>query len=78
VLSLIFFPVLHPQYKLEYFKDAKWEPEWITIAEELVCTQFELSYYKFSQEEIKITKGDAGKTASGKSVGFLFFILMDS
>ena len=43
--------VLHPQYKLEYFKNANWEPEWIRTAEEIFRTQFELHYGKENNAE---------------------------
>ena len=36
--------VLHPRYKLEYFKKAGWEPDWINTAEELVRTSFNKFY----------------------------------
>ena len=35
--------MLHPCHKLQYFKNAGWEDEWIESAEEIVRTQF-LSY----------------------------------
>lgn len=40
----MFFPVLHPRHKLEYFRRAGWEPEWIETASEIVRTKFEESY----------------------------------
>ncbi|KAF8985612.1 hypothetical protein BDQ17DRAFT_1191795, partial [Cyathus striatus] len=36
--------ILHPQYKLQYFKNAGWQPEWIAMAKELLHIQFELHY----------------------------------
>jgi hypothetical protein len=36
--------VLHPRYKLQYFKDASWEDNWIDTVNELVCGAFEGSY----------------------------------
>ena len=36
--------MLHPQHKLDYFKKAGWEEEWITKAKEIVRTEFERSY----------------------------------
>jgi len=36
--------VLHPQHKLEYFKNAGWEQEWIDEAEKIVRAEFERSY----------------------------------
>ena len=40
--------VLHPQHKLEYFKKARWEEDWVTKAEEIVHTEFACSY-KYSE-----------------------------
>lgn len=36
--------VLHPRHKLEYFKQAVWEDDWIEIAENLVRDEFQRSY----------------------------------
>ncbi|KAF8812982.1 hypothetical protein BYT27DRAFT_7056681, partial [Phlegmacium glaucopus] len=36
--------ILHPQYKLEYFRTAKWEEEWIDNAKGLLRMQFDQSY----------------------------------
>ncbi|KIM51226.1 hypothetical protein SCLCIDRAFT_47551, partial [Scleroderma citrinum Foug A] len=36
--------VLHPHYQLDYFKQAKWQAEWINTAHELVCSTYRLSY----------------------------------
>ncbi|KAF8991788.1 hypothetical protein BDQ17DRAFT_1254536, partial [Cyathus striatus] len=41
--------ILHSQYKLQYFKNTGWQPEWITTAKELLCTQFELHYRDFDE-----------------------------
>ena len=38
------FSVLHPQHKLKYFKNARWEVEWINTAENLVHDEFDRSY----------------------------------
>jgi hypothetical protein len=40
-----FAQVLHPQYKLQYFKTAKWEEDWIDTAKAIFHTQYELYYY---------------------------------
>jgi hypothetical protein len=40
-----FAQVLHPQYKLRYFKTAKWEEDWIDTAETIFHTQYELYYH---------------------------------
>ena len=36
--------VLHPCHKLQYFKNAGWQDEWIERAEEIVCMVFDLLY----------------------------------
>ena len=36
--------VLHPRHKLEYFKTARWEKEWITAAVDIVRDEFQRSY----------------------------------
>jgi hypothetical protein len=36
--------VLHPHHKLNYFKNVKWEDDWIETARQLVRDEFDLSY----------------------------------
>jgi hypothetical protein len=36
--------VLHPRHKLRYFKNVGWQDDWIERAEEIVHTEFDLSY----------------------------------
>lgn len=36
--------VLHPQHKLQYFKNAGWSDKWIATAKALVCKEFDQSY----------------------------------
>lgn len=36
--------VLHPRNKLNYFKNAGWEADWIKTASDLVRDEFDLSY----------------------------------
>ena len=56
VVANFFGPVLHPKYKLDYFKGAKWEQEWIDTAEELVHTQFNRSYSKPEADNASMNK----------------------
>jgi hypothetical protein len=37
-------PVLHPQHKLEYFRNAGWTEEWIDTARDLVRKTFDERY----------------------------------
>ncbi|KAG0698043.1 hypothetical protein DFH29DRAFT_810876 [Suillus ampliporus] len=43
-LTFVFVLVLHPRYKLEYFKAADWEDEWIAAARNIVQKVYERSY----------------------------------
>lgn len=44
--------VLHPRHKLQYFKDAQWEQEWIDVAKRIVREEFDRSYNHISVEEV--------------------------
>jgi len=37
-------PVLHPRHKLNYFKKAGWEEDWIETARDIVRTEFDQTY----------------------------------
>jgi hypothetical protein len=39
-----FILVLHPHYKLNYFRSFGWEQDWISAAENIVQTEFERTY----------------------------------
>ena len=41
---IIYFLVLHPRHKLQYFEKEGWTAEWITSAKEIVRAAFDLSY----------------------------------
>lgn len=64
--------VLHPKYKSRYFRQQKWEEEWIIAAESLLRSFYE-KYYKpedviapLSQEEVS-----ASTTVSPSNVSLL-------
>jgi len=46
IVCLVFFcnAVLHPQHKLQYFKNANWLPDWINTTKNIVHKEFECSY----------------------------------
>jgi hypothetical protein len=46
--------VLHPAYKLDYFKALRWEPEWIQEAKDLARERFD-EFYK-PAEEVQLTE----------------------
>lgn len=48
-------PVLHPSYKIAYFKKAGWEANWIEVTKEIVRNQFEGTY-----TEVPELNDDAG------------------
>lgn len=52
---LIPSPVLHPRHKLRYFRQAGWEDEWISAAEEIVRAEYDRTY-AFS--DVGITEAD--------------------
>ncbi|KAJ8085640.1 hypothetical protein PM082_004458 [Marasmius tenuissimus] len=37
--------ILHPQYKLSYFRDLKWEPEWINEAHQITLEAYQNHYH---------------------------------
>ncbi|KXN92375.1 hypothetical protein AN958_08094 [Leucoagaricus sp. SymC.cos] len=51
-----FTPVLHPQHKLDYFHQAGWKLEWISMARSLVKETFEHSYKVFSAADESLTE----------------------
>lgn len=50
---LIYFVaiVLHPAYKLEYFRNANWQPQWIQAAEDTVREEYERKYTAFDEAQ---------------------------
>lgn len=42
--------VLHPRYKLDYFKTAGWEEEWIGAARAIVRAEFERTYARPAED----------------------------
>jgi len=44
IFDLYICVVLHPRHKLEYFKNAGWENEWVDTAEGIVRAEFDKSY----------------------------------
>lgn len=50
ILSLTSLIVLDPRCKLEYFKTAKWEKEWIDEAERLTRQEYNNSYRDLEAE----------------------------
>jgi hypothetical protein len=43
-IRLIGDVVLHPRYKLSYFREAQWPQQWIDAAEKIVREQWEEHY----------------------------------
>ena len=52
---LIYFAVLHPRHKLEYFKNAGWLQQWIDTARNIVDTEFKRGYASRDVEEVEMS-----------------------
>ena len=50
--------VLHPRHKLQYFKNAGWEDEWVEAARNIVRDEFDRTYafMDFDEEVISMEK----------------------
>jgi hypothetical protein len=59
ILELTVIAVLHPNYKLEYFRARKWEKGWIETAQGLVRDEFDLNYASRAGSDNGISDGDA-------------------
>ena len=46
--------MLHPAHKLHYFEKAGWERPWITAAEEVLCSTFDLSYKEDDELPVQV------------------------
>jgi hypothetical protein len=60
--------VLHPGMKLEYFRNQKWEGEWIEEAETLVREEYVVNYEKINESNTQknsIAKDDTEFTSFG-------------
>ncbi|KAF8550527.1 hypothetical protein OG21DRAFT_397915 [Imleria badia] len=42
--------VLHPRHKLQYFRQANWEQDWINTAEELVREEYNRTYKSIADD----------------------------
>jgi hypothetical protein len=43
--------VLHPRHKLQYFKNAGWEEEWVETARNIVRDEFDRMYVFMDYDE---------------------------
>jgi hypothetical protein len=64
--------VLHPRHKLQYFKRAGWQPDWIKKAEEIVRAKFDESYAAPADDSDDV---DMLPPASTKKVHYLLIYL---
>lgn len=58
------YVVLHPRHKLEYFKTAAWEDDWMEIAESLVRNEFECLYSSLQVSDEENEEGDVEEVTS--------------
>ncbi|KAF9541913.1 hypothetical protein CPC08DRAFT_650423 [Agrocybe pediades] len=61
--------ILHPQYKMQYFKDAKWEDSWVSTAEHLLRTRYKASY----QIDKPTDTSNAGTSTKVRVIHFILF-----
>ncbi len=71
---MVISTVLHPSYKLEYFKKAKWEDEWIRTAREITREEFDRSYRAMGIDDGTEVPNAAELDAGIISVWFLYMI----
>lgn len=50
-------PVLHPRHKLDYFKKANWQQDWINVATAIVRDEYEHTY-KVAQGDVEAEGND--------------------
>lgn len=60
--------VLHPQHKLQYFRDENWPEEWITEAVDLLRAEW-TEYYKPAPPEVPNNSESADAPAATSSKG---------
>ncbi|GJF00150.1 hypothetical protein PsYK624_164290 [Phanerochaete sordida] len=52
--------ILHPEHKLEYFKTAKWQPEWIKTAKTVLRDEYERRFTKYDREAAELAIVETG------------------
>ncbi|KAG2029511.1 hypothetical protein BDR03DRAFT_880567, partial [Suillus americanus] len=66
--------VLHPCHKLQYFRMAQWDQDWIKTAEQLICDEFDLNYANLDVPdggmEMDDTKHSVAKVCSKSNLFF--------
>lgn len=62
--------VLHPRHKLDYFKMAKWDKEWIDAARQIVRDEFERTY-KAPPDADLTTQANGDRGTSSKKVRYI-------
>lgn len=60
--------MLHPRHKLQYFKSAGWEEEWVRTAENLVREEFEGKYAASAINDSANTDAESVDSAKEVSV----------
>ncbi|KAG1777140.1 hypothetical protein EV702DRAFT_970267, partial [Suillus placidus] len=70
--------VLHPRHKLEYFKTAGWEDDWIATAHCIVRNTYERSYTSHSTGATQTLEDSGDPIAQVRHFIFICFILKSS
>lgn len=76
--AVTFDIALHPSFKLEYFRERSWEPEWIATAEEMLRDEFARSYADMDVSDesvgvVELTDDARSKVCSRFSANFVIF-----
>jgi hypothetical protein len=74
IATWLYFRVLHPRHKLDYFRKAGWQKEWITAAHRIVRDEFERSYMTpVVEEDSDVASLDQSSVRLSVS-GILFYL----
>ena len=74
MVSNLDFIVLHPKYKLTYFRSKKWPDAWVNAAR-LVLREQWMTYYKPSNSEEPRSDESQSSASNAESVSFNTFLL---
>jgi hypothetical protein len=59
--SFLYFKVLHPRHKLQYFENAGWTEEWIKTARTIVCDEYKRSYEGLAVNNLEADESERRK-----------------
>ena len=65
--------VLHPWYKILYFKNTGWEDEWVNTTEHIICCKYNDSYFHFVHSK-DLEEGTEGPVINNNAVTMVCLI----